>query len=589
MLDKVKLRLSWWAFIILTILISVFLYRWQVLDYSYYSGLASDRTKVEQSVGNRGKILSSDRSVLAYTTPAYDIFVYKVELNTAEKNKAQTRDEFATKMATVLGLDKTKLLSDIETNPSNYFKIAEKIDLDTKNAVLALNKDKSGKKLEGYIVETTEKRVYPNNEFASHVIGYMGKDIDGNDKANNGVEGYYDGEMKPQKGQSTVEKDSYGNVILGGQFEQYASKNGRDIVLTIDRGLQKVLQQKLDEGRDKYSAVYTSGIIMDPKTGNILAMALSPEYDPNKYFQSDISVLNNRNVSDPYEPGSVVKALTASAGIDSGSVTPDEQLFASHKGCIEISDPKDNGKKWNICVASKVPSPGPKDLVKTLQTSDNIGAYMVAKKTGIEKMDSYFRKFGVGKPTGVGLAEETSSSLKSAANWNEIDLATYSFGQGMSMTPLQVVSAFSTIANGGKRMKPQIVSSVIDGTDEIPIQPKLEEQVISENSASIVRDMLVKTFKYNIGATPYKKETANYLIAGKSGTAQIPKTDGPGYDSSSVNATYVGFDANPDPKFVMIIKINKPKDAAFSTQNAFPLWVSTFLEIKDLLGVQKVQ
>ncbi|MEI6886765.1 MAG: penicillin-binding protein 2 [bacterium] len=587
MLDKVKLRLSWLTFIVFTVLITVFLYRWQVIDYPYYSGLASDRTKVEKSVGKRGNILSSDRSVLAYTSPAFDIFVYKVELKASEEGKSQTRDEFATKMATVLGLDKIKLLSDIDSSKSNYFKIAEKIDLDTKNKVLALNKDKSGNRLEGYIVENTEKRVYPNNEFASHVIGYMGKDIDGKDKANNGVEGYYDGEMKPQKGKSTVEKDSYGNVILGGQFEQYASKDGRDIVLTIDRGLQKVLQQKLDEGRAQYSAVYTSGIIMDPKTGHILAMALSPEFDPNKYYESEISILNNRNVSEPYEPGSVVKALTASAGIDSGLVTPDEQLFKSHKGCIEISDERDNGIKWNICVAGRGASPTPKNLLQTLQTSDNIGAYMVAKKVGISTMDSYFRKFGIGKTTGVGLAEESSPTLKSVANWNEIDLATYSFGQGLSMTPLQVVSAFSTIANGGKRMKPQIVSSVIDEKEEIKIQPKLEEQVISENSASIVRDMLVKTFKYNIGATIYKKDTANYLIAGKSGTAQIASTTGPGYNSGEVNATYVGFDGNPDPKFAMIIKINKPKDAVFSTLNAFPLWVNTFLEIKDLLGVQK--
>lgn len=592
MLENSKIRITWISFVLVTFAIFVFLYRWQVIDYKYYTALASSRTKVESDTGLRGKILSSDGAVLAYSVPAYDIYIYKVELNDAITKGKESKDEFATKVSEVLGLDRIKLLSDIDTSPSNYFRIASKINLETKDRLLQLKRDNKPKlSLEGFIVETAEKRVYPDNTFASHVLGYVGKDTDGNDRPYNGVEGFWAGEMTPQSGSATIERDGKGNIILGGEFDQFEKKNGRDVKLTINRGIQSVLEKKLKEGNEKYQAEYTSGIIMDPKTGKIMAMAMYPDYDPNQYFNSEISVLNNRLVSDPYEAGSIMKAFTVATAIDLGTIKPETVLFTSHNGCIEISDVRDNGKKWKICTANNTPSKKAKNVIQMLQTSDNIGAYYVAKTVGLENMESYFRKFGIGKTTEIGLSEESTSSLKKLSQWNDIDMATYSYGQGFTVTPIQAVSAFATIANKGKRMKPQIVEEVIDNGKVIPITQKLEETVIKEDSAVVTTEMLKQAFTFalkgNSSTRDFKNKFDGYSIAGKSGTAQIARSDGPGYYTDQVNTTYVGYDASPDSKFVMLIKMHRPKDSDFSSDNAFPLWVETFLELKDLLGVEK--
>jgi penicillin-binding protein 2B len=172
-------------------------------------------------------------------------------------------------------------------------------------------------------------------------------------------------------------------------------------------------------------------------------------------------------------------------------------------------------------------------------------------------------------------------------------MATYSYGQGFTVTPIQAISAFATIANKGKRMKPQIVEEVIDNGTKIPVTQKLEETVLKEDSAVVTSEMLRQAFIYNLkvnGDTKkYVNELSSYAIAGKSGTAQIARSDGPGYYTDQVNTTYVGFDASPDSKFVMLIKLHKPKDADFSASNVFPLWVETFRELKDLLGVEKIK
>ena len=592
MLENSKIRITWISFVLVTFAVFVFLYRWQVIDYKYYTALASSRTKVESDKGLRGKILSSDGATLAYSVPAYDIFVYRVELNGAIKQGKETKEEFATKVSEVLGIDRIKLLSDIETSASDYFKIASKVNLDTKNRLLLLKRDNKPKNsLEGFIVETTEKRVYPDNTFASHVLGYVGKDTEGNDRPYNGVEGFWAGEMTPQSGSATIEKDGKGNIILGGEFDQFEKKNGRDVMLTINRGIQSVLEKKLKEGNEKFEAMYTSGIIMDPKTGKILAMGMYPDYDPNIYFKSDVSVLNNRLVSDPYEAGSIMKAITVATAIDLGTVKPDTVLFSSHKGCIDISDARDNGKVWKICTANNTPSRSSKNVIQMLQTSDNIGAYYVAKTVGLENMEKYFRKFGIGKTTEIGLSEESTSSLKKLSQWNDIDMATYSYGQGFTLTPIQAVSAFATIANKGMRMKPQIVEKVIDNGREILVTQKLEETVMKEDSAVVTTEMLKQAFTFalkgNSSTREYRNMFDGYSIAGKSGTAQIARSDGPGYYTDQVNTTYVGYDASADSKFVMLIKMHRPKDSDFSSNNAFPVWVETFLELKDLLGVEK--
>ncbi len=573
-----RIKIINYLFISIVIIVIIFLFRWQILEYDRYRVLANQRVKDSQLASLRGSILAEDGSPLAYSVPVYDVYVYIPEVEYAEELYRQTRDEFISKVSNVMEIHEEDLRKSLNTDIV-YTIVEKKISVEQKEELESLVTDKnSDRKLEGLHFEPSEKRIYPDNSLASHIIGFVGKNALGDSIGRNGIEGYWNGDLAWKRGFIIEETDSFGNQILTGEYEPIFPKVGRSVRITIDRGLQEIVERKIEEGVKGWNAVSGTIVIMDPRTGAIKAIANFPDYDPNKYWETkDFSIYKNRAVSDAYEFGSVGKCFTASAAIDLGLVTPRTEIFDHHEGCIDLTDDKE------VCTANKG-AMGPMDLTDVLAYSDNIGAYYTADKVGSENMYTYLREFGMGYKTNVGLAEESTSVLKNGKDWNIADLAAYSYGQGYSATPLQIVSAISAIPNKGKRMQPYIVSKIYDEEKVIEIEPQIISEPMSKESAMTVNEMLTEVFSRN-GSKWQFKELNNYKLAGKSGTASVLDDTGLSYAEDKVNVTFVGWDSSDNPKFVMLIKLEEPEGAPYSVQSVQPLWMETFLEIKDYIGV----
>ncbi|MBN2015854.1 penicillin-binding protein 2 [Candidatus Dojkabacteria bacterium] len=573
-----RIRIIYFFFVVVVSIVTSFLFRWQILEYDRYRVLANQRVKDSQLASLRGSVLASDGSPLAYSVPVYDVYAYLPEIEYAEDLLRQTRSEFVRKVTEILVLNGEELEDKLSTDIM-YTIVAREVSVEQKESLESLLTDKNpDRKLEGLHFEPSEKRIYPDKTLASHIIGFVGKNTIGEDIGRNGIEGYWNGDLAWKKGFIIEETDSFGNQILTGKYEPIYPKVGRSVRLTIDRGLQEIIERKIEEGVKEWDAVSGTIIILDPRSGAILAIANYPTYDPNVYWEfEDFSVFKNKAVSDPYEFGSVGKCFTAAAAIDLKKVNPDTVIFDHHEGCVDLIDDK------QVCTSNKKAS-GPMDLTDVLAYSDNIGAYFTAEKVGPEYMYRYLREFGIGSKTNVGLSEESTSFLKSARDWNIADLATYSYGQGYSATPLQIVSAVSAITNKGKRMQPYIVSKIYDDEKVIEIEPQVASEPISRESAIILNEMLTEVFDRNGSKWTYK-ELLNYKLAGKSGTASVLDETGLSYSQDQVNVTFVGWDSSDNPKFVMLIKLQEPTGAPFSVQSVQPLWMETFFEIKDFVGV----
>lgn len=578
-ISRWRIRLIQLCFFLLTIAVIASLYRWQVVEHETYEAYAQQRFSSQRLSSLRGPILASDGSPLAFSVPAYDVYVYMPNVEQAENRGNQTREEFLVALSTILKIDSDDLEKTIDSNEGNIF-IASLIDADKKQRLLDFRTEKENP-LAGIDFITKEQRIYTDDYLASQILGFVGKTASGEDVGAYGIEGYWEGDLKWKEGLLYEERDSFGNQIVTGELTPIQPKVGRTITLTVDRGVQQILQENLNEMSSIWGVKKASGVIIDPRTGAILAIANYPTYNGNEYWNvENVGVHNNFAISDPFEFGSVGKAFTAATAVDLEIAEPYDVILESHTGCTYITQGE---IEWEICTSSRQ-AHGPLTVVDMLKESDNLGAYELSRQVGPRDFYSYLTEFGFGRVSNVGMAEENTSYLKSWESWNKADIATYSFGQGYSATALQVTSAFTTLANNGERMQPYIVSTLKDDQKEITITPRVAGEVISSEAATKTTDMLVQVYE-SWNQARYYPELNNYRIAAKSGTAQIPDETGLAYAQGKVANTIVGYDAGEDPKFVMLMTLHEPNGTPYAIESVLPTWTKTFLEIKDLLGV----
>ena len=310
---------------------------------------------------------------------------------------------------------------------------------------------------------------------------------------------------------------------------------------------------------------------MDPKTGAILALASFPNYDPAKYFSFPSEYYKNPIVADTYEPGSTFKVLVMAAAINEDLVTP-ETVCDICGGPISLGG--FSIRTWNN---KYYPETNLKDVIIH---SDNTGMVFTGMKLGLDKFYSYLENFGFGEPSDIDLQDESSSDLRSKKTWREIDLATASFGQGIAVTPIQMVRAVGALANGGYLLEPHVVWQIQDEKTTFEIKPKKVRQVIKENTTKIITEMMVKAV--DEGEAKWAKPKG-FKIAGKTGTAQIPVAGH--YDLNKTIASFVGFAPADNPKFVMLVLYNQPSSSIFGSETAAP----TFFEIaKELFNYYKI-
>src|SRR3989338_3143512 len=541
------------------------LFYWQVVKADFLQAKGENQHFKDTAVeAERGKIFFSDKAILATSNPSFSLYGLPKVITQEEKLKM------------------SYLLAKIFVDDSSQ------IDAEAKNILNSLQQDlywvpikkgldqKTKKKIEdlnfiGIGFNTASGRFYPEGSSSAHLLGFVGSDAKGGQKGYFGLEGFYEGELKGMPGFLRHEKDALGLPILIGKFLTNKANNGKDLVLNIDRSIQFTVEEVLKQGLEKYGAKAVSAVVMDPKTGAILALASFPSYDPIKYFSFSSDYYKNPIVADTYEPGSTFKVLVMAAALNEELVEPDTT-------CDICNGPVQLGgfaiRTWNN---KYYPDTTMKDVIIH---SDNTGMVFTGMKLGLDKFHEYLENYGFGEPSDIDLQDEFSPDLRPKDEWREIDLATASFGQGIAITPIQMVRAVASIANGGYLMEPHVVREIKDEKNTFEIKPKMIRQVIKENTAKIMTEMMVKAV--DEGEAKWAKPKG-FKIAGKTGTAQIPVAGH--YDPNKTIASFVGFAPADDPKFVMLVRFDQPTSSTFGSETAAP----TFFEIaKELFNYYKI-
>jgi cell division protein FtsI/penicillin-binding protein 2 len=412
-------------------------------------------------------------------------------------------------------------------------------------------------------------RVYLEGSVASHLLGFVSYDKSERNQelgkhGSYGLEGYFDDELFGKYGSVKSERGA-GGLVIAQDREYKVQQDGYDLVLTIDRNVQFFIDKVLREGGVKYNSESASILVLNPATGEIVAMASWPDFDPNKYNDvKDSNVFNNPIIFDQYEPGSVFKAVTMSAALDKGAVKPDTAYNDPGQMMIEGWPKPIKNSDYDSFGAH-----GRTTMVQVLEKSLNTGSIFAMKSVGVATFADYVKNFGFGVKTGIELEGEASGNIDSitAKKVRPISAANASFGQGISVTPLQMAMAFGALANGGKLMKPYVVKEVRDGNTKVISQaePRVLRQVISESTSALITGMLVNVVEKGHSK---RAQVAGYYIAGKTGTAQVAAKGGYG---DKLNHTFVGFAPVDNPRFVILVKLYNPRGFEFAEATAVPL------------------
>lgn len=408
-------------------------------------------------------------------------------------------------------------------------------------------------------------RYYPEKEIGSHLLGFVSY-VDDEERGRYGLEEFFNDDLFGKYGSLKSEKAGKSNTIIVNDREYVKPENGSDIILTIDRNIQFVACEKLKEAVKKHGATGGSVIILNPKSGAIIAMCSVPDFDPNNYKEvNNIRVYNNPAIFDQYEPGSVFKVITMSIAIDQNKVSP-ATTFKDEGRIIINGWPKPiSNSDFDTKGAH-----GVVDMNSVLENSLNTGAIFAMRQVGPKVFSEYVKNYGFGERSGIELGSESPGNIDNLLKTKirEIDAATASFGQGIAVTPLQMIMPYQAIANKGVFMKPYIVKTIIkgDGRRE-EIVPKQVRRVISARTADTMSAMLVNVVEKGHSSKAYIQ---GYYIGGKTGTAQIATAGG--YLKNEYIHTFVGIAPIENPAFVMLTKIDSPKDVIYAEGSVVPLW-----------------
>lgn len=538
-------------FLLLFTAILIKLFFLQVISYDNLSGLAEkQRSASIPIIASRGKIFALDGSPLVINKKTYGVYL--------EPKNIKDKENVVNILAKELDIPRASISAKLKDESLLWLPIAHQLEEKKKEEIAAF-------KLGGVGFMDETKRYYPEASMAAQLLGFVGKGGSGEDKGYFGIEGYYDQQLKGRDGRLIQEVDLIGNPILNGNRQTIPSENGRDLKLYLDKTIQFIAQEKLKEGIERFGAKGGNVIIIDPKTGGILAMASFPSYDPANFVNFPQEFYKNPAVSGSYEPGSTFKVLVMATAINEGKVKSDSVM--SEDGPVEIGGYSIN--TWNHKYHGKI------SLTQVLDYSSNVGMVYVAKQLGKDLFLRYIENLGFGKLTGIDLQEETSPDLRPKNKWYEIDYATASFGQGIAVTPLQMIKAVSAIANRGKLMEPHIVKEIkLPDGSSITILPKEVKQIFKPDVASILSEMMVSAIDH--GETKAIKPPG-FRIAGKTGTAQIPISGH--YDSAKTITSFVGFAPVDNPVFVMLVTLQEPTTSPWGSETAAPIFFKIAREI----------
>lgn len=643
--------------ILIVILISISLaqlFRIQVLEHKLWLSRAEERSRLRVTYkASRGDIYYANGEPLAVSELAYGITVFPQNFeNENVKLQGITKENFAKITSEILNLDEANLLAAISREGRFNVPIANRIEPDKLEAMYkSFPYD-----LNLWTYEEQSRRFYPDGRVGSKISGYVRYE-GGEEIGNYGVEGELNGPLRGRDGIFLGKKTDKSQLIASEEFENISPKDGIDVTLTIDRGLQTIVEERAMYWLNEYKAKEITIVVMQPNTGRILALANYPTYDPNKYWDGEISfcdydyyILNPdcnppptptasptptpteipvnffapenyqpditeaptptpsptpvptdfvderikdfpeyayeifrdedlplvesfRNAANTslYEPGSVTKVITLAIAYEYNKIPRDPYYeLRGHNGCIEVVDA-------TLCTAGKV-ARSVLTIVDMLRVSDNVGAIEVAQTVPVRNFVEIYEKFGLGRKTGVELEGEAEYRMKPKEQWTLVDQATAAYGQGsISFTPIQLTHAWNILASGGKSYKPTIVKEINDNGKVKTNEPQFIEEVVAAQTA---KDALYTNSLATEESMPstYRDFYHKYPFSGKTGTADIPKLDGLGYQESLVNTSFIGVMSAQNPKFTMLVWLREPRvsyDGYFvnATNTAQNAWI----------------
>jgi cell division protein FtsI (penicillin-binding protein 3) len=503
--------------------------------------------------GERGTIYDRRGRILATNLEVPSIY--------AVPSLVREYDQAGLELARVLDIDRASIKRRLRED-RNFVWVARKVSPDRAKAISELGIDGVG-----FVMES--QRFYPKRYLMGHLLGFAGIDNQGLE----GVELAYDSSLRGEKKWLWVDRDALGETIFPAGLNDVFPSRGKDITLTIDEVVQYIAERELDRAVQKFSATSGSIIVMDPKTGEILAMAVWPEFNPNLYTGQNPSEWRNRAITDPYEPGSTFKIVTAAAALEEKLVSPEERINCE-EGSFEIDrqvfhDPEKEG----LLSFSEV-----------IQRSSNIGTIKIGMRLGPERLYRYAGAFGFGEKTGIDLLGEAAGILRPPQSWSKRSLASISIGQEVAVTPIQLITAVSAIANGGLLLRPYLVSKVTehDGTIVRTIAPEILRRVIHQETAQQLTRILEGVVQK--GGTGEKAALTGYTVAGKTGTAQKvdPKTKA--YSPNRFVSSFVGFVPAEDPEIAVLVVVDEPQGVSWGGSVAAPVFKSVAEQTLQYLG-----
>ena len=558
-----KLKLVMYAVMAIFMVILLKLAYSQIVSYSLLKEKASELWQRSFPVeGDRGEILATNGEVLATNLTTSSLVVIP--------NQIQDPVSCANKLAVILGTDETALYEKITKSASIIRISPEGRQLDDETAKAIDNLKLSGV----YLIKDTI-RYYPNGNYLSHTLGFVGIDNQGLV----GLELKYDEYLKAVNGSINYYMDAKSQNLALYPSEYVEPMEGFDIKLTINKEIQDIVERELENAYEKYNPEGIWAIAMDPKTGAILAISSKPDYDPNNYQDYDATIYNqNIPIWMTYEPGSTFKVITMASALNEGLIDLDNQTYYDngyeYVGGARIKSWKKGGH-------------GLQTFRQVLQNSSNPGFVEIGRRLGKDNLWNYIESFGLTKKTGVDLVGESAGIMFSYENFNELEQATVSFGQGISITPIQLVTAVSAVVNGGYLYTPYIVDEIIDPMSNEVVykaETNLVRQVISEETSALMRDALESVVSDGGARTTYIE---GYRIGGKTGTAQ-KAVDG-SYRSGEYILSVLTIAPADNPEIVLYVAMDNPKNTIqYGGTTVGPIVRSMLVDILPSLGVEKV-
>lgn len=551
-LQRRRLTLVSLVFLLLATFLGLRLIQKSLIQHGTYQAQAKGQQYQRQElIGKRGQILIKDGPGSATYPLATNQTLYA--LNVVPSQVADKR-ETAEALAKATEIDANVIYDQINNNKQYIPPLKRTLTHDEADKI-------ESQRLTGVYLRPEPTRFYPEDQLAAQVLGF----VNGDGKGQYGIEGYYDDMLAGSTGEVGQAQTATGQALALGAASYTPPKDGDTVVLTIDRNVQYQAEQALSRAVDKFKATGGSIIVMDPKTGAIVAMASRPTYDPNRFGAFDVGAYTNQAVSLSYEPGSTFKTVAMASALDADAVTPSTTVNGT--ASVKVGDRE-------IFNADKKPF-GQETMTQVIENSDNVGMVFVSRQLGGDRLYQYIRNFGFGTPTGAELAGEISPSLPALSDLNEVNFATMAFGQGISVTPMQLITAVNALANQGKLVQPHIVDQVqhTDGTVE-QVETKTVRQVVSAQAASQITGMMVRVTEVGAGRPA---RVSGYRIAGKTGTAQIPLAGG--YEQNATIGNFIGFAPADNPRFIALVKVDRPKGVVYAEESAAP----TFGELAKFL------